>query len=125
MRVAGGADYVDYVRRMLRAEAALSRGASRATTFGLRRPRRDARAIRARDREHGLARLVAGYAWAWRSREGCLEFDIELDGVALRWNSTAVDWINSPGSIDEVGSIHTVQGYDLNYAGVIIGQDLR
>ena len=41
------------------------------------------------------------------------------------WNSTDKDWINSPGSLEEVGSIHTVQGYDLNYAGVIIGPDLR
>jgi DUF2075 family protein len=36
-----------------------------------------------------------------------------------------VDWINSPTSLEEVGSIHTVQGYDLNYAGVIIGPELR
>ena len=33
--------------------------------------------------------------------------------------------MNSSTSIDEVGSIHTIQGYDLNYAGVIIGPDLR
>mgnify|MGYP000482258452 CR=1 FL=1 len=42
----------------------------------------------------------------------------------MRWNSTASDWINSPNSVEEVGSIHTVQGYDLNYAGVIIGPEL-
>lgn len=52
-------------------------------------------------------------------------FDIELDGVSLRWNSSETDWIAKPGSLHEVGSIHTVQGYDLNYAGVIIGPDLR
>lgn len=43
----------------------------------------------------------------------------------MRWNKAQKDWINSPGSLEEVGSIHTVQGYDLNYAGVIIGPDLR
>ena len=43
----------------------------------------------------------------------------------MRWNTTTTDWINSPKSVDEVGSIHTVQGYDLNYVGVIIGNDLR
>ena len=125
MRVARGADYVDYMRRILRGEATEPRNF----------PGYDLRvfddlgemheAIRARDRDHGLARLVAGFAWPWRSRKDSTKFDIELDGVALRWNSKAVDWINSPGSIDEVGSIHTVQGYDLNYAGVIIGHDLR
>jgi len=44
--------------------------------------------------------------------------------VKLRWNQTARDWINSPTSHLEVGSIRTFQGYDLNYAGVINGNDL-
>jgi len=44
--------------------------------------------------------------------------------MKLFWNRTATDWINSDTSPEEVGSIHTVQGYDLNYAGVIIGPDL-
>lgn len=82
-------------------------------------------AIRERDAEHGLARLVAGYAWEWKSRTDPTAYDIELDGRQLRWNTTATDWIASKTSIDEVGSIHTVQGYDLNYAGVIIGNDLQ
>ena len=73
----------------------------------------------------GLARVVAGYAWPWRSKRDKSAYDIELDGLRLRWNQVAVDWVNSPGSLDEVGSIHTIQGYDLNYAGVVIGKDLR
>ncbi|MDO5662578.1 MAG: DUF2075 domain-containing protein, partial [Brachybacterium sp.] len=81
--------------------------------------------IRERDAEHGLARLVAGYAWEWKSKKGTGEHDIEHDGVHLDWNVSDVDWIASKTSLDEVGSIHTVQGYDLNYAGVIIGPDLR
>jgi DUF2075 family protein len=81
--------------------------------------------IRERDAEHGLARLVAGYAWKWRSRNRSGLHDIELDGVALDWNVSDVDWIASKTALEEVGSIHTVQGYDLNYAGVIIGGDLR
>ena len=81
--------------------------------------------IELRDAEVGLSRVVAGYAWKWKTRHDKTAFDIELDGVQLRWNSTQVDWIASPHSLEEVGSIHTVQGYDLNYAGVIIGPDLR
>jgi DUF2075 family protein len=57
---------------------------------------------------------------SWKS----IAVDIELDGVSLRWNGTK-DWISSKNALEEVGSIHTVQGYDLNYAGVIIGGDLR
>jgi DUF2075 family protein len=83
------------------------------------------RAIAAKEKEHGLARTVAGYAWEWRSKKNRELYDIEIGDQHLRWNVRATDWINSPTSIDEVGSIHTVQGYDLNYAGVIIGPDLR
>jgi len=52
-------------------------------------------------------------------------FDIEIGQTRLRWNSTLTDWIASSNALEEVGSIHTVQGYDLNYVGVIIGLDLR
>lgn len=81
--------------------------------------------LEARESEHGLARLVAGYAWPWKSQKDKTAYDIEIDGLALRWNTTDVDWVSSPTAVDEVGSIHTIQGYDLNYAGVIIGPDLR
>lgn len=68
--------------------------------------------------------MLAGYGYEWKSKKNPEAFDIETGGFKGRWNSATTDWINSPGSIDEVGSIHTVQGYDLNYAGVIIGPEL-
>jgi DUF2075 family protein/SOS-response transcriptional repressor LexA/predicted GIY-YIG superfamily endonuclease len=80
--------------------------------------------IRFKENNEGLSRLVAGYAWEWVSKNDKSKYDIILDGVQLQWNSTAVDWINSVDSINEVGCIHTTQGYDLNYAGVIIGPEL-
>ncbi|GAA4773533.1 DNA/RNA helicase domain-containing protein [Microbacterium gilvum] len=128
MRVNAGTDYVDAIRGILRGEDGARLTADALGEYELRffQDLGDMReAIRRRDDEHGLARLVAGYAWDWRSRRDPAAHDIELDGVALRWNRTDKDWINAPGSLDEVGSIHTVQGYDLNYAGVIIGPDLR
>jgi DUF2075 family protein/DNA replication protein DnaC len=79
--------------------------------------------ITVKNKEHGLARIVAGYAWPWKTKKGG-EFDIEIGGLKLIWNSTNQDWVNSPNSINEVGCIHTVQGYDLNYTGVIIGPEL-
>jgi DUF2075 family protein len=78
-----------------------------------------------REAQFGLARLLAGYAWNWNSKNDASAVDIEIDGIELQWNRTQKDWINSSTSVFEVGSIHTVQGYDLNYAGVIIGPDLR
>lgn len=79
------------------------------------------------DRNHrfGLARLVAGYSWRWNSRKNPDVHDIEIGDVRLRWNSTNEDWINSEGAAGEVGCIHTTQGYDLNYTGVIFGHEIR
>lgn len=125
MRVQAGADYVEFVRAMLRGEDATTPdlGDYDLRFFADLGEMRDA--IRAKDAEVGLSRLLAGYAWDWVSKKDRTAYDIDLDGQRLRWNSTDKDWINSPRALDEVGSIHTVQGYDLNYAGVIIGPDLR
>ncbi len=125
LRVRGGSDYVTYVRRMLSNDPP-SPASFPGYDFRLFENLADmVHSLAERETEHGLARLVAGYAWEWRSRNDKQLYDIELDGVRLRWNSTAVDWVNSPRAVHEVGSIHTVQGYDLNYAGVIVGRDLR
>lgn len=126
MRISADQDYVGYVRAILSSSPPQS--AERFDGYDLRffsdlgTMKRE---ILHRDSEYGLSRLVAGYAWRWRSKTDKAAFDIEQDGEKLRWNSTQRDWINRPGSENEVGSIHTVQGYDLNYAGVIIGEDLR
>lgn len=79
--------------------------------------------IKEKDKKHKLARVVAGYAWPWHTARGTRDYDIEIGDLKLVWNSTAQDWVNSPNAINEVGCIHTVQGYDLNYVGVIIGPE--
>ena len=82
--------------------------------------------IEAREKEVRLSRLVAGYAWDWITKDprNGATHDFEIDGVKLKWNSESSDWVNSPNAINEVGCIHTVQGYDLNYVGVIVGPEL-
>ena len=82
--------------------------------------------IKTKNYQHQLSRVVAGYSWPWHTKPGSKsdqKYDIEIDGLKLIWNSTAQDWVNSPNAINEVGCIHTVQGYDLNYVGVIIGPE--
>lgn len=125
MRVAAGGDYVGYVRNVLAGtqRERIDFGEYDVRFFDDFDEMYDQ--IQKRESEAGLSRLVAGYAWDWRSRKDKQAYDIELGSHKLRWNSQIVDWINSPKSRHEVGSIHTVQGYDLNYAGVIIGRDLR
>jgi DUF2075 family protein len=77
-----------------------------------------------REEIFGLCRLVAGYSWPWVSKEDMSAVDIEIDGLRFQWNQTDKDWINSPNAIKEVGCIHTTQGYDLNYTGVIFGREI-
>jgi DUF2075 family protein/SOS-response transcriptional repressor LexA len=83
-----------------------------------------------READFGLCRMIAGYAWPWKSSPKLNPppspdtTDIELDGLNFKWNSTDKDWINSPNAFNEVGCIHTTQGYDLNYAAVIFGKEI-
>ncbi|ASK29990.1 hypothetical protein CEY12_07655 [Chryseobacterium sp. T16E-39] len=80
--------------------------------------------IKKKNEIHSLSRVVAGYAWEWISNKNPEAYDIIIGENKLKWNSVSVDWVNSTNSINEVGCIHTTQGYDLNYTGVIIGPEL-
>ena len=85
------------------------------------------------ERKHsGKCRMVAGYTYEWNSKdlpEDSEVYDVILDNgtFAKKWNLNRNDysWLNDPDSINEVGCIHTSQGLDMNYCGVIIGKDLR
>jgi DUF2075 family protein len=125
MRVSGGSDYIEFIGQVLNGK---SGGAPK--TFGDYDLRffdsfADMKhTIELRESEFGLSRLLAGFAWPWQSKGGKADFDIEIKGIRLPWNRRNYDWVSSPTSTEEVGSIHTIQGYDLNFAGVIIGRDL-
>lgn len=80
--------------------------------------------IKDKDSTSSLARIISGYAWHWASKKDPNKHDIEIGEVKLKWNSVTQNWVYSQNAINEVGCIHTVQGYDLNYAGVIIGPEL-
>jgi len=83
--------------------------------------------IKQKDKEHELSRIVAGYAWEWHTnpkKNSSQDYDIDINGTQLKWNSTTEGWVTSSNAINEVGCIHTIQGYDLNYVGVIIGPEL-
>lgn len=129
MRVRAGSDFVSYIRDILDPhslsvpQVRQHFGAYDFRAFDNVEDMRDE--IFRRDAQAGLSRLVAGYAWEWKTKRDKDAYDIEIGQTWLRWNSTATDWIASQNSLEEVGSIHTVQGYDLNYVGVIIGLDLR
>lgn len=126
MRSKGGELYIDYLRRILSNEPPIYKETFSNFEFKLYDDFNSfVQAIRSKDAEFGLSRLVAGFAWDWLSKKDKKADDIVIDGVGLKWNSTLWDWVGSTKSADEVGSIYTIQGYDLNYCGVIIGNDLR
>lgn len=78
-----------------------------------------------KEKECGLSRMVAGYAWPWISKKDKSLKDITLEGISKMWNNKTENWVHCDNAINEVGCIHSIQGYDLNYAFVIIGNDLR
>ncbi|MEY3295655.1 MAG: hypothetical protein RLZZ451_1703, partial [Pseudomonadota bacterium] len=84
--------------------------------------------IERRNRGNNRSRMVAGYCWAWPSKRDPAAWDIEMPafGYRRRWNldKDGSLWIVTPGSVDEVGCIHTCQGLELDVVGVIIGPDL-
>lgn len=74
------------------------------------------------------ARIVAGYCWDWNSKNNRTAFDIEIQefGFRAQWNlgSDGSLWAIAEGSVEQVGCIHTCQGLEFDYVGVIIGPDL-
>lgn len=71
------------------------------------------------------ARVVAGYCWPWLSKKDPMADDIVIDNYRRQWNLSQDGslWIIADKSIDQVGCIHTCQGLEVDYIGVIIGPD--
>ena len=74
------------------------------------------------------ARLVAGYCWKWNSKTDASAYDIVFpaEDFQMQWNlaSDSSLWIMKEESINQIGCIHTCQGLEIDYVGVIIGPDL-
>jgi DUF2075 family protein len=81
-----------------------------------------------KNNENNSARLVAGYCWDWISKNNPKLKDINFpeSNFSMRWNLNvdSMLWMLKPNSVNEVGCIHTCQGLELDYIGVIIGTDL-
>lgn len=84
--------------------------------------------IELKNRANNRSRMVAGYCWTWPSKKDPKAWDIDLPqfGYRRQWNldKDGSLWIVTPGSVDQVGCIHTCQGLELDYVGVIIGPDM-
>lgn len=81
--------------------------------------------IKKKNEEFGLCRVAAGFAWPWKAKKDDSVNDVKIQDKEYHWNRTTNNWITTKNSINEIGCIHTLQGYDLNYAGIIIGEDIK
>lgn len=85
------------------------------------------KAIFAKNRVNNKARMVAGYCWDWVSKKDKDAMDIIIPehDFEAQWNLTDDGslWLIAEKSVEQVGCIHTCQGLELDYIGVIIGND--
>lgn len=132
LRVLGGNDYLNYLKELLSGIAPEKTIQFNNYDFKIFD---DVEAmvseIKKKDKIYGLCRNVAGYAWPWKTKNKSLNdifennlYDINIANYHYVWNTEGNDWVNSKNAINEIGCIHTIQGYDLNYAGVIIGHEI-
>lgn len=84
-------------------------------------------AIYEKNKINNRARIVAGYCWKWESKDNPEAYDFKESefGFNMKWNMTTYGgtWIIDPHSVTEVGCIHTAQGLETDYIGVIMGDD--
>ena len=91
------------------------------------------------DLEANSARLVAGFCWPWSEpkEDGTLVKDVVIGDFAMTWEGKETNgrklassvppaslWPYDPRAVDQIGSIYTIQGFEFDYVGVIIGKDL-
>lgn len=75
------------------------------------------------------ARMIAGYCYEWATQKNSSidAYDIELEnGFRAKWNFNSTNtWAIDEDSFEQVGCIHTAQGLEFDYVGIIIGNDMR
>lgn len=80
-----------------------------------------------KNRMSNRARILAGYCWNWikASRNDTDVHDIKIGDFEISWNLSNTTFAIDEASVNEAGCIHTSQGLEFDYVGVIIGEDMR
>jgi DUF2075 family protein/predicted GIY-YIG superfamily endonuclease len=125
MRVRGGNDYIEYIRSILDNSVNEKKTFDNyefkiVSSFG-----KFEELLIKKENKSRLSRMIAGYAWPWVSKNDKSLKDIKIEGRERMWNNRTENWVNCDTAIEEVGCIHSIQGYDLNYAFVILGNDIK
>ncbi len=80
------------------------------------------------NKAHNQSRILAGYCWEWikTGKNNSSVHDIKIDDFEMSWNlGSSTTFAIDETSVNEIGCIHTSQGLEFEYAGVIIGDDMR
>ncbi|MEG0328964.1 MAG: DNA/RNA helicase domain-containing protein [Longicatena sp.] len=130
MRVSGGEAYVEYIQAILSNNPPKNKIDIKDYDVKVYEDVNDmCNDIKLLNERYELCRNIAGFAWPWntkskKDKQIKADYDILIEGYKYVWNHDNDAWITQKNSINEIGSIHTTQGQDLNYAGIIIGEDL-
>ncbi|WP_343641921.1 DUF2075 domain-containing protein [Chryseobacterium sp.] len=96
--------------------------------------------IKRSEEKDTTARLTAGFCWPWSKtldKEGNLKNDVKIGSFAMPWETHGditrppkgfvkwYEWAYKPEGIKQVGCIYTAQGFEFDYIGVIVGDDLK
>lgn len=133
LRVLGGNDYLEYIKSIIYSKPPKEKRTIEDYELKLFDSISSMKeAIIEKEKQEGLSRMISGYSWEWRTKGYSIDeinslglYDIEIENEKFIWNTRQEGWVISDNAINEVGSIHTIQGYDLNYSGVILGHDIR
>ena len=140
MRCAGGDTFISYIKSIVNCTAVHFQQVSNYEFRLFDDVDQMVKEIRKLDEKFGLSRTVAGYSWKWNTQingrsiadnmdtyNNIVEsgyYDIDIDGNHYIWNLTTEGWITREDSKYTIGCIHTTQGLDLNYVGVIFGKEI-
>lgn len=135
LRVKGGNEYIDFVHNLFSSKPTVYNNSLEYDLKVFNDCYDMFNAIKEKNIEYnGLCRILAGLSFNWRKKirdkKSTLynqSYDFEIDGHQYCWNEdfNATDFITNDDNIDSVGCIYTSQGHDLNYAGVILGNDIK
>ena len=132
MRCAAGSSYINYIQELLTGTATEKKSFQKFDFYLFDDVEDMVQTIRRLDGKKGMiCRNIAGYAWDWKTKGKTVDeinaqglTDIEIESYRYVWNTTASGWILSKNAINEIGCVHTTQGFDLSYVGVIIGPEI-
>lgn len=125
MRVKGGNGYIEYIKSILCNTITEKKSFDKYDFKIVNSFENFENILIEKENQSGLARMISGYAWPWVSKKDKSLNDIKIEGRERMWNNKTENWVHCDTAIEEVGCIHSIQGYDLNYAFVILGNDIQ